>query len=556
MSIPRSPIVQSEALNTVADLNCAICSETMSEGQECIILSQCNHSFHRNCIENSLSQSAICPTCKRPCELSELRTMPTQAQLASALPNEADKSAETSSYQNAKQFKPPVRGKGRGAFAKQYNTRSASRNLFQDPNQLIDFQNNSNIGQQLEDVTSATTSRIQNQIQNSNNTPRRSNNNNIDYTILTQMVENTVTRILSNLNINPNYTTDSNGNSNRLNVPTQPCNNTNGNNYTSCYPPPQPTPLPQLQPPFVNNTNMQINAGNHTPVSQDSFSLRADKITSIIKNWNLRFDGSAQGLSVDEFLYRVRSLTADNFDNDFSFICKNITILLTGKAQAWFWRYHKQVETVVWDDFCVALRYQFKDFKTDFDIREELRNRKQKPSENFELFYESVSAMIDRLSTPISEQDLIEILTRNLRPEIRHELLYVPILSIAHLRKLVQMRENLFNDEYSRRTLNNKPLNSFPRRNISELEHCDEAKSDIVEVENLTVDAINHNHTPLKCWNCSETGHFWEDCLKDRTIFCYGCGAKNTYKPNCLKCTTKRISGSKSFNLVNTTKNQ
>lgn len=547
MSIQRSPIGQASALNTASDSNCAICSESMSGTQECIILSQCSHTFHRRCIENYLSQSAECPICKRPCELSELRTVSTQ-HLANTLPTEADRTSEIATQTNAKQFKPSVRGKSRGAISRAYQTRSVSRTLFQDPNQLIDFQNTSNVAPQVDDLAPESNSIGQNPTNNSNNTPMRSVNNSIDYTVINRMIESSISRVLGNLNIHAGNSNNTNVNGNRSEIQSQHSHNINRNIHVSDNETSQPNIQPSHQPPFVYTSNIQLDAGNRTPVSHDSVTLRADKITSIIKNWNIKFDGSAQGLSVDEFLYRIRSLTADNFDNDFSIICRNLTILLTGKALAWFWRYHKQVATVVWDDFCVALRYQFKDFKTDFDIREELRNRKQKPNESFELFYESVSTMIDRLSTPISEEDLIEILTRNLRPEIRHELLYVPILSIAHLRKLVQMRENLFNDEYARRNIFNKSHQQIPRKSVSEIEHCDVKLPCLTEIEKLSVDAVNHTYIPPKCWNCSESGHLWEDCLKERTIFCYGCGAKNTYKPNCLKCTTKRISAQVSLN--------
>ena len=61
--------------------------------------------------------------------------------------------------------------------------------------------------------------------------------------------------------------------------------------------------------------------------------------------------------------------------------------------------------------------------------------------ETFDIFYEALSSIMDRLTSPISEQELIEIIMRNLKLEIRREL-YIPINSISHLKKLVQMREN------------------------------------------------------------------------------------------------------------------
>lgn len=195
---------------------------------------------------------------------------------------------------------------------------------------------------------------------------------------------------------------------------------------------------------------------------------------------------------------------------------------------------------------CLALKYQFKEFKTSFDIQEEVRNRKMKPNETFETFFEAVSAMLDKLETPIPESELIEILTRNLRPEIRHELLYVPVYSIAHLRKLVQMREHLLGDDYFRKNISSKHPPYGIRRHVSEMYAPFETEN-VVENEtpDLSVDAIHQSTGAVKCWNCDQPGHFWEDCLETRKVFCYGCGAKETYKPQCPKCSIKKINNSK-----------
>lgn len=221
--------------------------------------------------------------------------------------------------------------------------------------------------------------------------------------------------------------------------------------------------LPEnLNPPL---SNLFLNSNSPNP------NMPLDKITSIIQNWNLKFDGSSNGLNVDEFLYRLGSLTSDYFNGDYSVICRNLNSLLTGKARDWYWRYHKQVQYIEWGAFSDALRNQYKEFKSSFDIREDIRARKQKPNETFDVFFEVVSAMMDKLPRAMIEPELIEIIARNLRPDIRQELLYVPIHSISHLRRLVQMRENFLSDEYVRRNLLNKNLNPFqmPRRNVAEI---------------------------------------------------------------------------------------
>lgn len=121
----------------------------------------------------------------------------------------------------------------------------------------------------------------------------------------------------------------------------------------------------------------------------------ADKITSIIHYWNLKFDGSSTGLSIDEFLYSVKTLTRETFNDDFSAVCRNMNTLLTGKAREWYWRCHKQVPSINWEHFCEAMKNQYKDMKSSFDLREEIRNRKQKPGESYDTFFDALSMIAD-----------------------------------------------------------------------------------------------------------------------------------------------------------------
>lgn len=49
----------------------------------------------------------------------------------------------------------------------------------------------------------------------------------------------------------------------------------------------------------------------------------------------------------------------------------------------------------------------------------------------------------------------------------------------------------------------------------------------------------NNNRGEYKiCWNCKDMGHTFMDCMTPvNRVFCFGCGADNTYKPQCPKCT-------------------
>ena len=413
---------------------CHICRNRIKDKIECLLIVRCNHTFHRTCIENFLSKESECPICRLSCELSDLQKV--------NLPFKRGRG----------------KGVGRGAIPKQYQTRSFDRKVDNEQNApLINISTNNSV----ETLTSPP--RIKDNIISGNMSlndnlevptihapnEHRTQNVTIDYNEINRLIECNVTRIIRNLNIVPNRV--------RPNVP--PARQQN-------------IPPNVVNPPHGKNLNHVFSSNQSLSPHSFSFSSQQiDKVTSIIQNWGLKFDGSSNGLTVEEFLYRVKSLTLDNFNGDFSVICKNLHILLAGKARDWYWRYHKQVEVINWQDFCEVIRFQYKDFKSSFDIREEIRNRKQRAGETFDMFYEALSSIMDRLTSPISEQELIEIIMRNLNPEIRHELLYIPIHSIPHLRKLVQMRENLLTDEYVRRKISHRNQIQFlPCRQISEID--------------------------------------------------------------------------------------
>lgn len=538
MSLSRTPptnlVVPPASSNDIDPTNvCPICSEVFTDSQECVIITQCAHFFHRLCIEAALSTTSECQVCKTPCQLSDLKRYHLgqididRSEASVTIPNTNVVSAATTNSQHNR----VGRGKPRGARS-YYNTRSQSKGIFQD--QIVP---QFSITQDCLMYTPDRNSRPDNNIgcrtpiRNSSQMANNVNDNTaqaIDYGQINKMIEQNLTRLLCSLNLLPPAVTNSLPENSNL------INNNSGNSAN-------PNVNHQILSP-LNSIHMSNGQDGTSSSNSSRNSFTSDKITSILLGWNLKFDGSPNGLNVEEFLYRLKSLTSDTFNGDLTIVCKNMQTLLSGKAKEWYWRYRKQVVSVEWKDFCEAIRSQYRDFKTSFDIREEIRNRKQKPGENFDAFYDAVSTIVDRLYSPMEEMELIEILTRNLRPEIRQELLYVPVHSISHLRKLVQKRENFLNDEHVRRNLlgrNNQNL--AQRRQISEVEQI-EKYDHMLETPDVdqSVNALQMNKTDFKCWNCDEVGHRWEDCLQDRQIFCYGCGAKGIYKPNCTKCINKK----------------
>lgn len=271
------------------------------------------------------------------------------------------------------------------------------------------------------------------------------------------------------------------------------------------------------------NHNSNLSGRITSPTVGDS--LRPDKVGHIIHNWKIKFSGDAKGMSVENFIYRVKALTTQTLNGNFDLLCDHISQLFDSKASDWFWRYHQTVHQINWPELCAALLKQYKDSRTDVDFRELIRDRKQKTGETFDSFYEAVVNISDRLTEPLTEKVLVEILRRNLLPDIQHEFLNLKFESVSDLRDSCRRREFFLQDIGRKQTLSK----TFTRRSINEL---DEERVDSRDDEELSAIA-------LVCWNCQQAGHRYHDCLAERHIFCFGCGAANVYKPNCIHCNQK-----------------
>lgn len=509
------------AYDSALGVACSLCESEMNNLDNCLS-TICNHIFHKECIINWLSKETECPNCRKLCHKKDL--------------------VPPGSKSLVKPSKTNISSRGRGSYSR-YNTRNKGLNTegSASPAQLIQSSNvnddpkltdNEQMDVPLLDFNLSFNcpDRSQNSINplnptncsnNRNNTTQSSQQkrgtnrkHNKDYynfppAHISQIIETSVQRVLSQLNIAPQAQTFQN-----INPNIQP------NWRDPTFRPSEST----LHPP-TRNTEV-----NHSHVDPG-------KATNILQSWNVRFDGSSKGLRANEFVYRIECLTRETLQGNMQLICNNLQMLLHGKAREWFWRYHKSVEAIEWEPFCSALLEQYKDHRTTYDIREELNNRKQKPNESFESFYDSIMDIIDHLTVPLEEHEIVEILFRNLRPEIRHELLYVKFYSIAELKKLCLKRETLLREEsfkrnyYSRTALQRRIAaiegSSLPEDNLETLN---------TDMGDISINAVSKPEFVLKCWNCDEDGHKWDMCLKERIVFCYGCGLKNVYKPNCQFC--------------------
>lgn len=268
-----------------------------------------------------------------------------------------------------------------------------------------------------------------------------------------------------------------------------------------------------------------------------------------MSKWSLKYKGTGAGLHIDDFLFRVETL-AQSLDIDLNRLAMGMPFILEGEAQEWFWIYQREYPNADWQTFKGAMSHQFSKVENQFEIWDQIRSRKQRESETFGQFYIAVAALVGRLRPPLEEVRMVELLRANMHAGLRTALLYQPSYSLRHLHDAAMQYEKLKNG-----IIDHQRTVRPQQRNISELSYSEtNPANSYQDATNITRDPEHSFHlyplheaveaisTPkrtenLVCWNCDEVGHTFFDCtVATKNVFCYGCGAKNAYRPTCLRC--------------------
>lgn len=294
--------------------------------------------------------------------------------------------------------------------------------------------------------------------------------------------------------------------------------------------------------------------------------------------WPLRFSGGSKDLPADEFIFRAETLARlSNLPQ--AALTLGLHQLLTGAASSWYWVFLRTQPNATWADTRRAIINAFQINQSDAAIRRQIMDRLQRPGERFMEYQLAIQELELRLANRMSEAELLETLRRNLLPHIQDRLLFVPIYSVYDLQSRVHQVEEL-----AQRQLEVQHLRR-PAPRIHEIianpALADESGIASCYSQNFTVPPppmgvsdwrsnpfaeqmghvdINHQFDEqqayisaigaaadrnqyILCWNCDEMGHTFMDCAAQRSIFCYGCGAKNVVRPQCAKCSVRALQG-------------
>ncbi|XP_073841803.1 uncharacterized protein [Musca autumnalis] len=280
---------------------------------------------------------------------------------------------------------------------------------------------------------------------------------------------------------------------------------------------------------------------NHQSQTNANINRQApfDPKTSVrINKFGLKFDGSSTGLGVEEFVYRLEYFKKQ-YDIPWSEVIRDFPLLLSGRAESWYWLFQKTNKHHDWEHLKFSLLNQYQSSKSNFEIVTELVQRKQQPNETIDNFFHTMGQIRTKLVQPISDYDMIKILKRNIRENISRIVYPIPVSSVEHLRIECNEGEKIFLRRENRAVLPpNRPIRQVNEVNV-DFHECPydnyRMGNDIGEV-----DAIQMGRKPnanITCWNCNKPGHVFRDCdAAERALFCYKCGNPGTKTPKCSIC--------------------
>lgn len=210
--------------------------------------------------------------------------------------------------------------------------------------------------------------------------------------------------------------------------------------------------------------------------------------------------------------------------------------LFTESALLWYRGISSSVDS--WEDLKQELLDEFLPSDFDYRLMEELKTRTQGVGESFSTYYSVMLNFFARLRVPISEEEKLRILRRNIRPCFAERLAIVPIVSLSDFKTKCK--------EIERQNLNSQYFVEPPKPNqhtlATDLAYKASVQLAVAEVSTGPKQApqSSGSKSSLFCHRCRITGHTLANCKAERFLICFRCGRKGYITLNCPDCAGTR----------------
>ena len=316
------------------------------------------------------------------------------------------------------------------------------------------------------------------------------------------------------------------------------------------------------------NSAVSLESGNNKLIQEYVPSEISHRPVDVSK-LRLCYDGNS---CVFEFIERVEELASSRGIHHTA-LFRGLPELLSGGALLWFRQIKNSIAS--WSVFKSRLVERFQPIDYQYRLSAQIFSRSQGKCESVADYFATMSTMFSRLGRPMEEDQKLEILSRNVRPEYLKQLGLQDWDSVEKLQQFCERLElnytrvKLFRDTPS----NFLSTASQPSREVEPVRGSDATKifnnsssnqySDknrVPEANRMHNSGNNRNFDrnrtynkertyairsytpgrPNKCYRCETTAHSGYNCPRRDVIICFRCKTPNQKMPTCSVCKAER----------------
>lgn len=282
-----------------------------------------------------------------------------------------------------------------------------------------------------------------------------------------------------------------------------------------------------------------------------------------INQWNIKFSGEDNSLSLSEFLGEVELYAeSELFSNEELFA--SAVHLFTGYARKWYKANYWELTS--WKELVDALKEEFQPEYYDFLLLSEIDARLQGKEESFSSFFAEMLILFGKLGKGMTEDHKIYILKKNMLRTYAVAIAAIDIVSVRQLavickrldstKQLQEQHQNVSQASFGRHYV--EPSYKTPlqvrkpfRQQVNVVDLPDEiedvdrgVREDVCAFRrrepradfNGPRNQFPSNPRNVVCWNCDLPGHIFRTCQAERKVFCFICGFKNATVYTCPNC--------------------
>lgn len=327
---------------------------------------------------------------------------------------------------------------------------------------------------------------------------------------------------------------------NNLNVPPALSSTERSNNMIFNRTLPSQSEIPHSVPASFSDGNIMLRNPFDSNQVRNSRSFRnpPHHLCKIIGTWP-KFCGDNNTVPLVSFL-RTIDMLCRSYEVDKEELKPHAHLLFTGDAYTWYTTYVERFTD--WNTLLYYLTIRYDNPNRDRYIKEEMRNRKQKPYELFSAFLTEIEALSQRLINPMPDIEKFDLVVENMKISYKRRLALEDIRSIEDLAqkcyRFDALESNLFTPKSRGTNADVHALSADEEDYEDEYVNALQTKGgrrNPKQAENKYGSTQNQDERPtgILCWNCQGNDHIWKFCPEEKRIFCHVCGQAGKTSFNC-----------------------